>query len=129
LQGNITNNASVVFDQAGNGTYAGTMSGSGTLTKAGAGDLTLSGTNSYSGGTIVTSGTLLFGADANLERFRGKGSRRGFPGAGDSDSIAPRHERRRRWASLMGWICGSALCRPWRLGCRRERRRKCFRSG
>jgi autotransporter-associated beta strand protein len=66
LQGNITNNASVVFDQAGNGTYAGTMSGSGTLTKAGAGDLTLSGTNGYSGGTIVTAGTLLFGADANL---------------------------------------------------------------
>ena len=32
LQGNILNNAAVVFNQAGSGTYAGTMSGSGGLT-------------------------------------------------------------------------------------------------
>ena len=32
LQGNITNNASVVFNQTGTGTYAGVMSGSGSMT-------------------------------------------------------------------------------------------------
>ncbi|MBO4224288.1 autotransporter-associated beta strand repeat-containing protein [Bradyrhizobium neotropicale] len=66
LQGNITNNASVVFDQAGAGTYAGKMSGTGSLTKTGAGDLTLAGTNTYSGGTTVSGGALLFSSDDNL---------------------------------------------------------------
>jgi fibronectin-binding autotransporter adhesin len=58
LQGNITNNAAVVFDQATNGTYSGNMTGTGTLTKSGIGILTLSGTDSYSGGTTVSAGAL-----------------------------------------------------------------------
>ncbi|MEL0166743.1 MAG: autotransporter domain-containing protein [Pseudomonadaceae bacterium] len=58
LQGAIVNNASVTFDQAALGTYAGQMSGSGSLTKSGLGTLVLSGTNSYSGGTTITDGTL-----------------------------------------------------------------------
>ena len=58
LQGNIVNNASVVFNQSANGTYAGNMSGSGNLTKTGAGNVTLTGTNSYTGGTTVSGGTL-----------------------------------------------------------------------
>jgi fibronectin-binding autotransporter adhesin len=58
LQGSITNNAAVVFVQTPNGTYGGAMSGSGSLTKSGTGTLTLSGANSYSGGTVVSSGTL-----------------------------------------------------------------------
>ncbi len=37
LQGNIVNNAAVVFDQAVAGTYAGAMSGTGSLTKNNAG--------------------------------------------------------------------------------------------
>ena len=55
------NNAAVVFDQSTNGTYAGNMSGSGTLAKLGAGTLTLSGSNNYGGGTTVTDGTLQLG--------------------------------------------------------------------
>jgi fibronectin-binding autotransporter adhesin len=58
LQGNFLNNASVVFDQATNGTYGGTMSGAGMLTKTGAGQLILTGANSYSGGTLVSGGVL-----------------------------------------------------------------------
>ncbi|MCY1167214.1 autotransporter-associated beta strand repeat protein [compost metagenome] len=58
LQGNITNNAAVNFDQAFNGVYAGTISGSGSLTKSGAGVLTLTGANAYTGGTTVSAGTL-----------------------------------------------------------------------
>ena len=58
LQGNILNNASVIFDQGGTGTYGGVVSGTGSLTKAGAGTLTLGGANSYSGGTLVSGGTL-----------------------------------------------------------------------
>jgi autotransporter-associated beta strand protein len=66
LQGNIANNAAVIFDQASNGTYAGTMSGTGSLTKLNAGTLTLSGTNTYSGGTTVSAGTLQ-GTTASLQ--------------------------------------------------------------
>ena len=58
LRGGILNNAQVVFDQAATGTYAGVMSGTGTLVKAGAGMLTLTGANTYSGGTLIASGTL-----------------------------------------------------------------------
>jgi fibronectin-binding autotransporter adhesin len=58
LQGSITNNAAVSFDQATNGTYSGVVSGTGSLTKAGTGNATLSGANTYSGGTTVSAGTL-----------------------------------------------------------------------
>lgn len=59
LRGNILNNASVVFNQAANGTYAGSMSGTGTLVKSGAGTLTLTGTNTQSGGTTILGGTAI----------------------------------------------------------------------
>jgi autotransporter-associated beta strand protein len=58
LQGAILNNAIVRFDQTANGTYTGAMSGGGALVKTGGGTLTLSGVNTYSGGTLVTGGTL-----------------------------------------------------------------------
>ena len=56
LQGAIANNASVVFDQATSGTYAGVMSGTGGLTTQGGGAVTFSGTNTYSGPTTINSG-------------------------------------------------------------------------
>lgn len=59
LQGNITNNSAVVINQGGAGTYAGVLSGTGTLTKQGAGTVTLSGTSGMSGATTVSAGTLL----------------------------------------------------------------------
>ncbi len=65
LQGAITNNAAVTFSQSTSGTYAGVMSGNGSLTKLGAGAVTLTGANTYSGGTTISAGTLALGsADA-----------------------------------------------------------------
>jgi autotransporter-associated beta strand protein len=59
LQGNIINNASLVFDQNTNGTYnSGIISGIGSLTKRGTGTLTLRFGNSYTGDTIINAGTL-----------------------------------------------------------------------
>jgi autotransporter-associated beta strand protein len=58
LQGPIWNDTAVIFDQATDGTYAGNMAGSGSLTKLGGGTLTLSGYNTYTGLTIVSLGTL-----------------------------------------------------------------------
>ena len=66
LQGNIVNNAAVVFDQAAAGTYAGAMSGTGSLTKNNAGTLTLTGTNTHSGGTTINAGTLAVASDVQL---------------------------------------------------------------
>jgi fibronectin-binding autotransporter adhesin len=58
LQGNILNNASVVFNQTGSGTYAGVMSGSGGMTVQGGGLLNLTGNSTYTGPTTVSAGTL-----------------------------------------------------------------------
>ncbi|WP_156433482.1 autotransporter-associated beta strand repeat-containing protein, partial [Bradyrhizobium retamae] len=66
LQGNIINNAAVIFDESGTGTYAGNMSGTGSLTKTGTGDVSLRGTNTYTGGTTVTGGALLVASAASL---------------------------------------------------------------
>ena len=67
LQGKILNNATVVFQQTGAGTYAGDMSGTGRVEVNGTGDVTLAGANTYTGGTTVTGGgRLLFTSDANL---------------------------------------------------------------
>jgi outer membrane autotransporter protein len=58
LQGDIADNARVVFVQASDGTYGGQVSGSGSLVKDGAGVLVLTGPNNYRGGTSVIAGTL-----------------------------------------------------------------------
>ena len=58
LQGDITDNAILVFDQGSTGTYAGAISGTGSLTKIGTGTLILAGVNDYFGGTTVSAGTL-----------------------------------------------------------------------
>lgn len=66
VQGDIVNNGTVVFTDAGNGTYAGIMGGTGAVTMNGSGTLALMGTNTYTGGTTVSGGTLGIGRDANL---------------------------------------------------------------
>lgn len=59
LQGGITNNAALTFDQSTNGTYSGALSGTGSVVKTNSGAVTFSGANSYSGGTLVAGGTLI----------------------------------------------------------------------
>ncbi len=58
LTGDIVNDAALVFAQVGDGTFAGVVSGAGSLEKTGAGTLTLTGANGYTGGTTVSGGTL-----------------------------------------------------------------------
>ncbi|MBK1868001.1 autotransporter domain-containing protein [Aestuariivirga sp. YIM B02566] len=59
LKGAILNEADLVFDQADTGTYAGALTGTGLITKQGAGTLIWSGSNAaYDGDTKVTAGTL-----------------------------------------------------------------------
>lgn len=55
----------LTFGKSGNTTFAGSIAGSGSLTKVGAGDITLSGVNAYSGSTIISNGTVKFGQSDN----------------------------------------------------------------
>ncbi len=58
LQGSITNNAGVIFNQTVDGTYSAIMFGSGTMVKNGAATLTMTGNNAYTGSTTISNGTL-----------------------------------------------------------------------
>ena len=70
LPGAITDNGLVRFAQTDDGTYAGLLSGTGSIEKTGAGTLFLApattGGNTYSGGTLITQGTLNIAADNAL---------------------------------------------------------------
>jgi outer membrane autotransporter protein len=66
LQGNITNNSHLIFDQTTAGTFTGNISGSGDLSKNNSGTVILQNTNSYSGTTAITGGTLQIAAENNL---------------------------------------------------------------
>jgi autotransporter-associated beta strand protein len=61
LQGNVANSSALVFDDASGGTYAGTISGTGTVEKTGAGTVVFTGSNSYTGATTIAAGTLQVG--------------------------------------------------------------------
>ncbi len=63
LRGDITNNAAVSFNQANNGAFTNRMTGTGSLTKVGGGALTLSGSNAYTGATLVGGGSLFVEGD------------------------------------------------------------------
>jgi fibronectin-binding autotransporter adhesin len=54
----ITNNGALVVDRTDNVTLNSAISGTGTVSEIGGGNLILSGANSYSGATLVTNGTL-----------------------------------------------------------------------
>jgi fibronectin-binding autotransporter adhesin len=63
--GAVTNNATLIFNRSDSLAYAGPLPGSGQLVQAGGGTLTLSGSNSYTGGTAINAGALALGsADA-----------------------------------------------------------------
>ena len=66
IQGNVTNNASLVFNRSDDISFAGAVSGSGSLTQQGTGTLILTGASTYTGGTMVNAGTLKLAAGATL---------------------------------------------------------------
>lgn len=61
ISGNILNNASLVFNRSDSFSYGDVISGNGRLYQTGNGTLTLTGLNTYTGGTTVNSGTLQIG--------------------------------------------------------------------
>jgi len=61
VSGNINNNSAVVFDRSDSSTYTGVVSGTGTFEQAGSGTTVLTGTNTYTGDTTISAGTLQIG--------------------------------------------------------------------
>ena len=59
--GDVSNNAVLVFNRSDSAVVSNVINGTGSLTHAGAGTLTLVGNNTYSGRTIINAGTLQVG--------------------------------------------------------------------
>ncbi|MDR3403927.1 MAG: autotransporter-associated beta strand repeat-containing protein, partial [Chthoniobacter sp.] len=66
ITGDVTDNASLVFNRGDTYTFGGNISGSGTVTQQGPGTLVLTGSNSYIGGTTISVGTIQFGQNSAL---------------------------------------------------------------
>ena len=64
--GTVTDNAALVLNLFGVSTFSGAVSGAGSLTQAGTGILTLTGSDTYAGGTAINAGTLKLGSTAAL---------------------------------------------------------------
>lgn len=60
--GNVVNNATLAINRSNAFSFSGDVSGGGTVQQLGAGTATLTGTNSYTGGTVVQAGRLLAGS-------------------------------------------------------------------
>ncbi|MFG1453793.1 autotransporter-associated beta strand repeat-containing protein [Xanthobacter sp. V2C-8] len=58
ILGDVVNNATLAFDLSGESTFSGAISGTGRVVQQGAGTVTLSGANSFSGGLSIASGTV-----------------------------------------------------------------------
>ena len=85
LQGNIVNNAALVFNQGSLGTYAGNVSGSGTFTKIGGGDLKTTGSIQAGGDSYIQNGTLSVNGSLTSPQILVDGPNSILGGNGDID--------------------------------------------
>jgi fibronectin-binding autotransporter adhesin len=66
ILGNVTDDAALVFDRSDILTFAGTVTGTGSVAQSDSGKLILSAANTYSGGTILSHGVLTVGGPQAL---------------------------------------------------------------
>ncbi|MFM2114334.1 MAG: hypothetical protein RI908_75, partial [Actinomycetota bacterium] len=77
ISGNVTNNATLLFDRSDSISFGGTISGTGAVTKSGTNTLTLTANGTYAGVTTISGGTLVLQNDApstSSSRFGGAGA-------------------------------------------------------
>src|SRR5262249_6993156 len=61
LTGDVVDNGTLAFERSDNTTFSGVVSSHGSLTMLGAGIVTFTGANTYTGGTTIGAGTLQIG--------------------------------------------------------------------
>ena len=66
LSGGLTNNGTLIFNQGSNTAFATGITGSGNVEKVDSNTLTLTGKNTYTGDTVLHSGTTLVGVGSTL---------------------------------------------------------------
>ena len=64
--GDVVNNATLAFNRSDTMTYGGAVSGTGGLHQLGIGTTVLTGNNTYTGGTLISAGTLQLGPGGSL---------------------------------------------------------------
>jgi fibronectin-binding autotransporter adhesin len=69
--GNVSNAGVLAFNRSDALTYGGVISGTGSVRQIGTGTTTLTGINTYSGGTAIDAGVLRISGDANLGAIAG----------------------------------------------------------
>ena len=62
IVGNVADNGALVFNRVDTVTFPGVVSGAGSVTQIGSGNTILTATNTYTGGTTISAGTLELGA-------------------------------------------------------------------
>ncbi len=68
ILGDVMDNGALVFNRSNASVFTGAISGTGALTKMGAGVLRLSGADTYGGATIINAGTLQAGSGSALSQ-------------------------------------------------------------
>jgi autotransporter-associated beta strand protein len=71
ITGDVTNNGTLAFNRSNTYQFDGVISGAGAVEQDGTGTTTLTATNTYSGGTTFTAGTVSVSSDANLGNATG----------------------------------------------------------
>ena len=97
LPGDVADYGTLAFNRSDSYSYAGTISGTGTVSHLSSGMLTLSGSNSYSGLTTVAAGTLQLGNPNALgpKQANAEGVRDSFFGEESGDTLSGRRRKGR----------------------------------
>src|SRR4029077_21277132 len=86
--GNVTDNGVLAFNRSDSVTFGGVISGTGGVAQIGAGTTILTGNSTYTGGTIISAGTLQIGAGATTGSIVGNVGNNGILLFNRSDSVA-----------------------------------------
>jgi autotransporter-associated beta strand repeat len=97
IVGNIDNNDTLSFSSSDPMTYGGVITGTGSVVQRGSGSLTLTGTSTYAGDTVVESGTLILNGSVASDVVLNNGGRLAGTGTINGDvsglgKIAPGHQ-------------------------------------
>jgi autotransporter-associated beta strand protein len=87
ITGDVTDNGVLAFNRSDSVTFAGVISGGGSVSQIGSGTTILTGTNTYNGGTTISSGTLQIGNGGTAGSIIGDVTDNGVLAFNRSDSV------------------------------------------